>query len=409
MESFPRFTVWFLVIALLAEAACLGGEPPRQPDAPSLKCPRTREAGNLGGNRQAVAPEPVLERFKVAIDGGLLLLPVELQGKRYLFALDTGASHCFYDTSLRSLLGKPIRSVKMRTPDRDITVPIFRSPQGKVGKFSLPTDSEAFCMDLGKIREGSGQEIYGLLGMDFLKKHVFRIDFDAGEVTFLRSVGPNPGQRLPIMIQGNCPYVMIEAHGLLGRGRFLIDTGSGGAGSGCLQASAFAVLAKRGCLTLVGQAHSESLSGSTMERVGRVGAISLGDYRHEKLLFAESRRNVLGLNYWSRYVVTFDFPNSTLYLKKGRQFDRPDLRDMSGLTLLRRKGQTLVESVDEGSPAAQAGVKPRDVLIKIDDVKASETSLSRLNRLLCAEGKKRCLLIRRGEKEVAKTIDLRDW
>jgi hypothetical protein len=387
MRSISSFPGFFAAIILFVGADAISADP----------------------TRQTVSSEPVLERFKVATDGGLLLLPVELQGKRYLFVLDTGSSYSLYDTSLRSLLGEPIKSQKVQAGNRDITTPIFRSPIGKVGKFALPVDSDAFCMDLGKLREMSGQDFYGLLGMDFLRKHVFRIDFDRGEVTFFRSVGPNPGQRVPLTFRSDCPHVVIEAQGFVGHGRFLVDTGDSGSGSGSLQAKAFALLAKRGFLTLEGQTNPEMVSGSATERYGRVRAISLGSFHHKNLQFTESYRNILGLNYWSRYVVTFDFPNSEMYLKKGRQFDRPELRDRSGLELLRRKGQTLVNSVEEDSPAAKAGVKPRDVLLKIDDVNACEMSINRLHRLLCEEGKKCHLLIRRGEKEREIQMVLHDY
>jgi hypothetical protein len=328
-----------------------------------------------------------------------------VQGKRYHFALDTGSSHSCYDTSFRSLLGDPIRTkTTIWTPDRDITGPVFRSPAAKLGKLELPTDSEAYCLDFSRLRELYGREIDGLIGMDFLKDYVIRIDFDRGEVTFLRSVGANPGHRMPITFQGNYPHVMVEASGLVGQGRFLIDTGSAGFGSGSLQREAFDILARLGKLRLAGESKPESFAVPHVARVGHVERIWLGHFNHEKLQFSESRKNILGLNYWARYVVTFDFPNSAIYLKEGRRFNQPEPRDLSGLRLIRKKGQTLVESVVKDSPAAQAGIKPQDVLLRINDVAIGNMSNVGLLRLFRPSVSKYRVRVRRGEEEMEMVI-----
>lgn len=278
-------------------------------------------------HQQASAPELVIERFKFARDGLHVLLPIQVNGKRYSFAMDSGASTTVYDTTLRPFLGDPIRSAKMRTPGGNMTVTFFLSPAARLGHIDLPTNSQVVCMDLGKLCEASGEDIYGFLGMDFLKSRIFRIDFDSGEITFLRSVGPKPGKRVPVTLQHHVPYVLVEIPGLLAQERFQVDTGFGGYGSGDLRSEVFDALAKRGKLTYAGEGCTEWVSGSRGGRLGRVESISLENYRHEKLLFGESRTSFLGLKYWSRYVVTFDFSNRAIYLKRGHQFDRPDVHD----------------------------------------------------------------------------------
>lgn len=357
--------------------------------------------------RQQTIRDNVLERFPVATDGGLLLLPVTIQEKRFWFALDTGATHCCYDNSLRSLLGEPIGSSNLWTLDKDITVPIFRSPAGWVGKLALPADSRAIYMDLEKIREVTGQEIHGILGMDFLSKHVFRIDLDQGEVTFLRNPGPNAGQSTAVQSNRLHWLVAMDIPGLDRTEQFLMDTGLSGFGAGGLQTEAFAALTEQGKLTRAGKMKLLTASGIKVERLGQVDAVSLSGFRHEKLIFNESKMNVLGLGYWSRYVATFDFRLHTIYLKKGRRFDQPDLCNWSGLHLLRIKGRTVVDFVDKGSPAEEIGIHPRDVLLRIDEANVCGMSLDALRRRLCDEGKKYRLRIQRGQNEFEKTIVLR--
>jgi hypothetical protein len=229
----------------------------------------------------------------------------------------------------------------------------------------LPTDSPVACVDLRGFREASGHEVFGIIGMNFLGRHVFRLDPDRGELVFLSSVENDPGTRLPISIEKNTPQV--EAV-ILGMGRpeqFLVDTGLSGYSSGTLTWTTCNVLSKAGRIRTTAEAMTDSASGRNLERLMRVESMTIGTNRHKNLLFGEGRSNVLGLNYWLRYIVTFDFPNKALYLKRGRRFDQPDLLDFSGLHIYRAGGKTLVLSVEPGSPAASAGLSPHDVIVKV--------------------------------------------
>jgi hypothetical protein len=376
-----------LAAALTAEAALVRAEP-------------------LGERR---APEAVLERFEIAKAGTLLLLPVELKGKKLLFALDTGASACVYDSSLAPLLGEPIRTEEVRTSDGVTRFQLFQAPEANLGRLSLQTGSPVIAADLRRMREGSGEEVYGFIGMDFLARHVVRIDPDRAEVVFLRSAGPDPGRRLPITFEGNVPHVHVQISGMDEPQLFLVDTGCcPGGGTGLMQAETFDALAKQGKIKPTGGALAQSLSGMTPRRRGRVAEIALAGHRHADLIFSASARNILGLGYWSRYVATFDFPGGAIYLKRGSRFDQPDTQDQSGLTLVRVEGRTLVLSVEEGSPAALAGIRPQDVILKANGARAEDIPLVGLRRLLAGKATKVSLLLRRGGQEREVSLVLRD-
>lgn len=275
--------------------------------------------------QQLSAQDDVLERFKVSSDKCHLLLPIELQGKQYPFILDTGSTRTVYDSSLRRFLGKPVRVTKVLTPGGDLSIQLFRSPTAKLGKLTLQTNSEVLCRDLGKMRKVCKEEIYGCLGMDFLSNHIFRIDFDHGEITFLQTAGYNTGEKVSVAFpRYNIPQIPVYIPDLQVCEWFIVDTGFTGIGNGDLRTELFDTLYKRSALTLAGQSRTETLSGSGMSRQGFVDMIYMGDFCHKKLLFGESRVSFLGLNYLSRYVVTFDFPNRLVYMKKGKQYSRTD-------------------------------------------------------------------------------------
>jgi C-terminal processing protease CtpA/Prc len=100
----------------------------------------------------------------------------------------------------------------------------------------------------------------------------------------------------------------------------------------------------------------------------------------------------LGLSFLSRHIVTLDFPNNRIYLKKGKGFKKDDETDMSGLHLLRISNQTVVYSVDEGSPAQKAGIRANDIILKVGDKDANTYDILELRRLLRSGVKHKILM-----------------
>jgi hypothetical protein len=382
MLGLPRISAFALAFALTVKTACLRAQPaPARP-----------------------VSEEVLERFEIPKGGTLLLLPVELKEKTYFFALDTGASTCVYDCALIPLLGEPMQTTDVESTDGVTRVHVFKSPDAKLGSLSLRTGFPVISTDLRRLRETAGEKVYGLIGMDVLAKHVVRIDPDQREVVFLRSIRPNPGRRVPITIENRVPYVRVRISGIEEPQLFLVDTGCfPGGGTGLMRVEAFDELAKKDKIKITGESQAESLLGTTVRRRGRVEEVSLADHRHAELIFNASARNVLGLTYWSRYVVTFDFPGNLMYLTQSSQFGRADMQDLSGLTLVRIEGRTLVVSVEKGSPAATGGIAPQDVILKANGQNAEDMPLQDLRLLLAGKAAQVSLLICRGgvDREVS--------
>src|SRR5262245_4197654 len=89
------------------------------------------------GPRRLGPAERVLQEFDVFKDGDLLLVPVTLKGKEFLFALDTGSTLTVYDSSLKPLLGLPKGSGKGTTPDGDVTLPLYDPPPAALGRLAV--------------------------------------------------------------------------------------------------------------------------------------------------------------------------------------------------------------------------------------------------------------------------------
>lgn len=181
-----RGRAWLACLFLVT--SLFGIDFPPTPAAPAAAPKRLIES--------PAATETVVERFKIAKGRAFLLLPVELKGRTLLFALDTGASSSVYDSSLAPLLGEPAGTRELRTSDGVTRIQVFKPADAKLGRLSLRTGSPAVVADLRRMREVSGEEVYGFIGMDFLSRHVFRIDPDRGEVVFVRP-SPTPANASP--------------------------------------------------------------------------------------------------------------------------------------------------------------------------------------------------------------------
>jgi hypothetical protein len=352
----------------------------------------------------------VIERFELRKDAGaLVLLPVTLRGKQYPFVLDTGATCTVFDSSLIPLLGNALPSEEIGS-GKGVTLKAFQPPDARVGKMSLRPLPLVLALDMQPIREASGDEVFGILGMDFLESRVVRFDLDRGELVFLRTAGTDPGRAMHFRLDScSRPVIDVKLPGLEKSEPFLVDTGCSGLGSGGLRREAYQALAKGKRIKSVSEDVCQTFSGQVTCQSGRLDALNWGDFRHGGLLFHTDDSSLLGMNFWSRYVVTFDFPRKAMYVRKGKRFDQPDVFDLSGLSVFRRNGKAVIDSVAAESPAGRAGIQPHDVILAIDGVRAEKVHLETLRTRLCADGKKIKLRVSRDGKEHDVEFTLRDW
>jgi hypothetical protein len=361
----------------------------------------------LSGQPPAYPPveSVVLERIKIAKGGDAILLPVKIAGRERMFVLDTGASHTGVD---RSLLNGDITSMeRIGTADREIDVLRFPAPEATVGSLGFNGIDKVVGIDLMPLREASGLPIEGILGMDFLSRHVVRVDFDKGELCFLTAAEPRCGIAIPLT-DGDDGSGRPQVRGSVGgleRIPFLVDTGYGTLSSGSLDAATFSLLKKWKDLRIVGQGVFRCLSGDGVEEIGQSSVFAVGDVRVERPVWTSGKTSALGLGFLSRFVVTFDFPKGVMYLSPGADVAKQDLWNGSGLRLLRKKGEAVVERMDADSPGERAGLRSGDSLIRVGDEAAGTGSLFELRKALCGRGLIH-LAVRHMGEELALTLNV---
>jgi hypothetical protein len=180
-----------------------------------------------------------------------------------------------------------------------------------------------------------------------------------------------------------------------------VNTASCGTGAGSLDTKVFDALVSRGKARLVQSNLVSEIVGDNRRRNAVVAEMNIRHLRHTNLSFSDHwgpGTNILGLGFWERYNVTFDFPNHLIYLQPSKQINKPDTQDLSGLKLGRIDGRVVVKAVDKESPAARAGIQAQDVLLRIDGEDGTSIRLYEILLRLHSEGKTVRLTIKRGDR-----------
>ncbi|MDR3456848.1 MAG: retropepsin-like aspartic protease [Verrucomicrobiae bacterium] len=280
-------------------------------------------AGLLAGGGVARAADEVHPRLPRDVEmsqgaerGRHIIVMVRVgHGDDLPFILDTGASLTVFDESLEPQLGKRIRTATIWRWGEQKESGVYAAPHFYLGGTRLATGPNVSTSDFKKNSADIGHPIMGLIGMDVLEHYCIQLDFAAGKVRFLDGDHANKakwGRALPLTNLGDgCLAVRENLAGTKDVGS-LIDTGDNG--DGWLVPDIYQQWTNQMRLPAEGavSAPQAVLGGEKYKRVElRVldaKMLASGDL-HMSV-------NGIGLHALSRYVVTFDFPNRTMYLRK---------------------------------------------------------------------------------------------
>jgi len=352
---------------------------------------------------QPLTNQQILAEFTFKRDEVVIFIPVRIKGKEYLFFLDTGASTTAFDSSLKEDSIQPRRTGgALFTAGAPATIESFNAPDAFFGPFNLKECGEIIYMDLKMLSSIHGKEISGILGMNFLKKYVVQINFDGGKLLFLKPMaGKNPDwgeahkidyhpSGLPFITGTMLKNIKVD---------FVIDIGDGS--TGALHRMIFEKIISENQIR-TSEALSQTAGGMIRPRVARIESLSIGTFRYKNLIFDEGNFSRLGLSLLSRHLVTFDFPNNKIYLKKGKKFNKKDELDMTGLHLLRISNQTVVHSVDKDSPADKVGIQAGDVIFEVNGKNANEYQMWELGQIKQSGDKQKMTIVIKRENDIKK-------
>ena len=333
----------------------------------------------------------------------MIRVPATVFGKTLYFMVDTGFTRSAIDIKYASDLGGVLDTRDAESPLQSQNhVTVCKAPEISVGGKRFELD-KILCVDLTMARTISGQPCDGVIGMDILTNTVASFDFD--QKTFsLKNTLPKMegGKWIEVPIRPSGLNFIVSA--LINRSEpvnLLIDIGDSSSIS--LNAAAWEQIlsANRG--------HQASITVASIDnevRTSKIGVLDVVTLEglnytnlHATLIPNPDDVSHVGLSFFRRHNVIFDFPDRQLYLEPAKKFLRPDTEDESGLHLLRRGEATWVFSVDEESPAFGEGIRPKDEVMSINGQQCSTLTMKAIRaQLRVGEGKLVMLQVKRGSE-----------
>jgi outer membrane lipoprotein-sorting protein len=347
-------------------------------------------------------------------------IPVVIDKSRPLnFILDSGAGGPVMDTDVAKELGlQTVGKLEARGAGEGTQEANFiRLPNIRLGDVVIDSTSGA-AISLKFLDKYEGMPIEGIVGYDLFSRFVVKIDYQNQKLTLYEPSSfkyQGKGQSIPITLENNHPHVKAIVDGKY-EGNFVIDCG---ARSSLTLYTPFVeehnLVAKSG--KTIDVLAGVGVGGKVMGKATRMQSMKIGDFvipapltnlssAKAGALSSEKTAGNIGGGILKRFTVIFDYGDSRMILEPNANFAYEDNLDMAGLWLTRENDSTKVDFVVDDSPAANAGIKEGDVIVKINGQPAKDLQLRDIRRtLMSGAGEAVTLTINSAGKE--RTIDLK--
>jgi hypothetical protein len=301
--------------------------------------------------------------------GNLLVVNVQLaDGTQLPFVVDSGAGATCFDTSLVSKLGKSVGTVKVNQWGEHPRKKVYALPKLYLGGVQLHSGSSVVAMDFKSLSMLFEQPILGVLGMDVLEHYCVQMDFAAGKLRFLDDAQADKsawGRAFPIVPLNDKDTRPAVAGNLFGEEgpRSLID--SGYEVEGWLMPQHYRQWTNQVTVPAAGKARSPD------------GRFAGETYPEVTLRVEKVESDGIGLAFLARHLVTMDFPNHTLYLKRTSTGPLPSAGE-SALTYLKHlKNQGRLPGWSREEQGAPRDLKKTvaDNTVTVEATKSSESSV----------------------------------
>jgi hypothetical protein len=379
----------------------------------------------------AVAPAPVMRQYTFEITSNKPFVRVRINGSdpRW-FVLDTGcrgssiiARECAErlglalgaESQTRMGAGQGV-SVGLSSTG-PVTLEVAGDTLGAPGLYVIPFDH---------VTPYEGRTIDGLLGEDYMLRHVIELDYQR---QIIRVFDPETyhytGRTASIPMSLDRGLVVAQAEmAVPGRAplrcRVVIDTG---VRTTVVWYHPFTVeqhlLASQ--RRTVSGTIGGGAGGETRGDVGRLDWLQIGDIRYHSPTAVFSRDTsgvfagrdedgILGGELLRRCKVTFDYPHRRLMLEPYPHALEGFDYDMSGMFLVARGADfasKTVQSVADGTPASEAGVRKDDQIIAVDHLATADMKLDEVRELFRRAGVTHQLDLRRGADSLSVKLTTR--
>jgi hypothetical protein len=343
-------------------------------------------------------------------EGDMILVPVQGFNRTLHFIVDTGFTISAVDTAYQSYLGNQVDTYTAVSPLGQKDVPVYPCPALSIAGQPVALE-EVVQLDLTRLRQITGQPCDGILGSDWFAKNVVAIDFDNHTLTLEKETPEIVKQTfVPVSVSLTNGYYLMGVDVNHHPFDLMIDTGDSGSLS--LNQHVWQEVFGTNQTKTAGATVADAVNNVAQTEVGVVAQMSVAglNYRnlHAMLIKNARRPSRLGLRFFQRHNVTFDFAAGRLYLQPDRDFAMPDVEDMSGLHLLRYGQKIIVYSVNPHSPAAAQGIRASDVIEAVNHQPVTALKIETIRQMLrSGNGAQVALQIRRGDARLDVKIVLK--
>ena len=395
--------------------------------------------------------------FSFKLINNIIVLPIEVNGSKLNFLLDTGVGNSImFNLSLEdSLKLRNTQKIRLRGLGEGGHIDAIKSSNNlfKIGK--AVNGNHMIYLIPGKEFELSshmGINISGIIGGDLFRDFIVDINYSANRIKLY-----NPEsyvyktckkcQTFDLEFYKDKPYITIDLESENGeqfKVKLLIDSGGGDSLWLFDKSSDKIRVPEKNFDAYLGK----GLSGSIFGKRGKINKIKIGDYYFSDANVAypdsssiakaynfKERNGSLASEILKRFRIVMDYPNKKItFVKRSKYYSDPFLYNMSGIELaysgrmlVRERENSLplgmtaqteattielvyrfvyafkhsfeIVQIREGSPAHKAGLQLKDVILQINGRPAYDFKLGQIIEIFSTKpGKRVKLLIDRGGK-----------
>ncbi|MDN5216206.1 aspartyl protease family protein [Fulvivirgaceae bacterium BMA12] len=279
--------------------------------------------------------------------------------------------------------------------------------------------------DYLQLKNYLGVEVHGILGYELFSRFIVKINYDKTTVTLYNPDYFKPKKKqevLPLTIEDSKPYLFGNVK--VGNGqrlpaKLMMDTGASHSILLDKESHDSINIPEQKIYTTLGR----GLGGNIEGFIARVKNVNLGSFEFEEVIgsfpvsetLAEmfkpnKRQGTIGGGLLSKFIVTIDYFNERIYLKKGRKINKGFEYNMSGIEV-KAIGNNLntfvINEITPDSPAERAGLLPGDIIDNLNGHSASNIQLNDVNSFFRTKpGRKINLSIVRDGEKIKKTFKL---
>jgi len=371
-------------------------------------------------SRIATPSQGPIAELDFEIVGGRIYVPAEVNGHKLSAVLDSGAGSSVLDTDLADRWNLPSGG-KIAVQGGGNAMVGGKFLTKTVISVAGITEPIPIAIPLHPLDRMEGRHIESILGFHFFQTHVVEIDYQKRHLRIFNSSSNfmPTGVPQPIRIEGSLCHTTVgmtidNDHYSL---ESIIDTGATGPALTTKFLDAHPLNVARTPLAEIGA----GVGGSSRGQKFRPNSIQIGSILMQRPIVAMTESGggvvgkissfdlLLGAEVLQRFVITFDYAYSKVYLVPNLDAFRPFDADKTGLRVL-AEGADLriyrIKGVLPGSSAEKSGVKVDDVIESVDNLPASNYTLQELRELFRSPAAKEWKLgIRRDDAQLTISLE----